>query len=34
MKAQVFDVLPEEYKPVRVSWNVKILNMEYKDLKK
>ena len=34
MEEHVFDILPEEYKPVRVSWNVKILNMEYKDLKK
>ena len=34
MKAQVFDVLPEEYKPVRVSCNVKIPKMACKYLKK
>ena len=34
MKALVFDVLPEEYKPVRLSCNVKISDTAYKDLKK
>ena len=34
LKSHVFDVLPEEYKPVRVSYNVKISNMEFKYLKK
>ena len=34
LKAHVFDVVPEEYKQVRVSCNVNISNMEFKDLKK
>ena len=34
MKARVFDVLTESYKPVRVSCNVNILNMACKDIKK
>ena len=34
MKAHIFDVLPEEYKPVRVSFNVDISNMTYTDLNK
>ena len=34
LKAHVFDVLTEEYKPVRVSCNVNISNMSFKDLKK
>ena len=34
MNAHLFDVLIEEYKPVRVSWNVNISNMVYKDLNK
>ena len=34
MKAHVSDVLPEEYKPMRVSCNVNIQKIEYKDLKK
>ena len=34
MKAHEFDVLPEKYKPVRVSCNVNISMMAYKDLKK
>ena len=33
-KAHVFDVLPKDYNPVRVSCNVKILNMTLKDPKK
>ena len=32
--AHIFNVLPEEYKPVRVSCNTNISNMAYKDLKK
>ena len=32
MKAHVFDVLPEEYNPVRLSCNVNITNIEFKDL--
>ena len=31
MKAHIFDVLQEEYKPVRISWNVNISKMAYKD---
>ena len=34
MKARVFDVLPEKYKPVSVYSNVNILKMVYKYLKK
>ena len=34
MKAQNFDLLAEEYKPVRVSCNVNILKMAYKYPKK
>ena len=34
MKAHVFDVLTEGYKHVRVSCNIDILKMEYKDFKK
>ena len=34
MKAHVFYILSEEYKPVRVSWNVNISKMEHKCLKK
>ena len=34
LKAHVSDVLPEEYKPVRVSCNVNISKVEFKDLKK
>ena len=30
IKAHVFRVLPEEYKPVRVYFNVNISNIEYK----
>ena len=30
LKTHIFDVLPEEYKPVRVSCNVNIANMEFK----
>ena len=34
LKPYVFDVLPEDYKPMRVSCNVNISNMAFKDLKK
>ena len=34
MKAHVFDVPPEEHKSMRVSYDVNILKMAYKDLKK
>ena len=34
LKAHVFDVLPEYYKPVRVSCNINISKMASKDLKK
>ena len=34
MKEHVFDVLTEDYKPVRVSCNFNISNMEFKYLKK
>ena len=34
LKSRVFDVLPEEYKPVRVYSNFNISKMEFKDLKK
>ena len=34
MKAHVFDVTPEYYKPVRISFNVNISKMTFKDLKK
>ena len=34
IKAHVFDVLPEKYKPMRVSCDVNISTMAYKDLKK
>ena len=34
MKAHVFDVLPEEYKPVKLYFNVNIFKMAYNDLKK
>ena len=34
MNEHLFDVLPEEYKPVRVSCNLNISNMDYKDIKK
>ena len=33
MMSPVFDVLPDEYKPVRVSYNVNISKMACKDLK-
>ena len=33
-KAHVFDVLPEEYKKVRVSCNVNFSNVQFKDMKK
>ena len=32
LKAHVFDVLNEDYKPVRVSCNVSISNISFKDL--
>ena len=34
LNAYVFDVLPEEYNQVRVSCNVKIDNIHFKELKK
>ena len=34
MKTHVFDILPEEYKPVRVYCNVNISKMAFKYLKK
>ena len=34
MKAHIFEVLPEEYKIMRISYNVNIFMMAYKDLKK
>ena len=33
LKSRVFDVLPEEYNEVRVSYNVNIAKVEFKDLK-
>ena len=34
MKAHFFDAFPEDYKPIRVSYNVNISNMAFKDVKK
>ena len=34
MKAHVFGVLPDDYKQVRVSFNIKISKMSYKDPRK
>ena len=34
LKAHVFDLLPEEYKQVRVSCKVNISKMQFKDLNK
>ena len=34
LKAHAFDVLPEQYKPVRVSCNVNISNMKFEYVKK
>ena len=34
LKARIFDILHEEYKPVRLSCNVNIENMEFKYSKK
>ena len=34
LKAHVFNVLPEEYNPFRVSWDVSIGKMGFKELKK
>ena len=34
MKAHVFDVLPEDYKPVRIYDNVNIYKAAFKDLNK
>ena len=34
LKTHVFDVIPEKYKPVRVSCNVNIEKMEFKDSRK
>ena len=34
MKAHVFDILPEYYKPVHVSYNVDISKMAYKEFNK
>ena len=34
MKTHVFDILPEYYKPARVSFNINISKMSFKELKK
>ena len=34
LESYLFNVLPEEYKQVRVSFNVNITNMGFKDLNK